>query len=991
MPFSESTDLNEEQKQAVDYNEGPLLIIAGAGTGKTTVIVEKVKQLIAQNLAKPEEILALTFTEKAASEMEERVDKALPYGYFQMWISTFHSFADEILHSEISHIGLNPGYKLITEAEAIVFIRKNLFKFDLKYFRPLGNPEKFIAALLQHFSRLRDENITPEEYVLWAKSPEHEKKLQETTDLASETELKEEIERNIELAHAYKTYSDLKIEAGYMDFSDLISYLLLLFQKRPSLLKKYQQQFKYVLVDEFQDTNIAQYLLIKLLCPPSANPHLTAVGDDSQAIYKFRGASISNILNFMKDYPTAKQITLNKNYRSYQDILDASHKLIQNNNPDTLESQLGISKKLIAHLGKKKECISFHLAENGETEADHVVKEILSLKAKHNYKFSDFALLVRANTHADPFITTFARNGVPYRFLGPGTLFKQAEIKDLIAYLNILYNIEDSVSLYRVLSMDIFNIDQKDLTLLMAFAKKTNLCFFQAIYVFLSFYEHSWFQPEFEVYRRHLPLVLEMTKPQLVPIIQMIQRHMKLLHKESAAQIVYYFLEDTNYLQKLVAYKTEKDEKIALNITKFFNKLKAFEYTNEDASVMAVVEWIKMSMEMGESPLVDDLDAAAYDAVNVLTIHAAKGLEFPVVFMVNLSTGRFPTYEKKEPLPIPAELVKEILPSGNYHLQEERRLFYVAITRAKERLYLSSALTYGEGKRERKVSPFVIETLGEDEVKKMHILKNEEKSQLSLFDFKKTEMPVIKQELTLSNFSYTQLESFKTCGLQYKYQYILKVPTQPNAAASFGDTIHRTLQQFYQDYMADRSVGVERMLEIFHQGWTPLGYTSQAHEQKMKKEGEEMIKKFYETLHSGQISVMGLEKLFKIRVSRDIFLTGKIDRVDHQPDGGIEIIDYKTGKKPDEKELKKSLQLSIYALAAMDKGLYHQELEKVTLTFYYLQDMSKISMQRTPEDIAKVKEEVEKTVSEIRKNDFQPKVGPWCNYCAFKMICEAWQ
>jgi DNA helicase-2/ATP-dependent DNA helicase PcrA len=398
-----------------------------------------------------------------------------------------------------------------------------------------------------------------------------------------------------------------------------------------------------------------------------------------------------------------------------------------------------------------------------------------------------------------------------------------------------------------------------------------------------------------------------------------------------------------------------------------------------------------MSIEMGESPLVDDLDSAAYDAVNVLTIHAAKGLEFPVVFMVNLSTGRFPTYEKKEPLPIPAELVKEILPSGNYHLQEERRLFYVAITRAKERLYLSSALTYGEGKRERKVSPFVIETLGEDEDKKMHILKNEEKSQLSLFDFKKTEMPVIKQELTLSNFSYTQLESFKTCGLQYKYQYILKVPTQPNAAASFGDTIHRTLQQFYQDYMADRSVGVERMLEIFHQGWTPLGYTSQAHEQKMKKEGEEMIKKFYETLHSGQISVMGLEKLFKIRVSRDIFLTGKIDRVDHQPDGGIEIIDYKTGKKPDEKELKKSLQLSIYALAAMDKGLYHQELEKVTLTFYYLQDMSKISMQRTPEDIAKVKEEVEKTVSEIRKNDFQPKVGPWCNYCAFKMICEAWQ
>jgi DNA helicase-2/ATP-dependent DNA helicase PcrA len=989
MQLLKDPNLNDEQKQAVEYTNGPLLIVAGAGTGKTTVLVEKIKYIIANDLAKPEEILALTFTDKAANEMEERVDKALPYGYFQMWISTFHAFADEILHNEISHIGLNPGYKLMTQAESTVFLKKHLFKLNLNYFRPLGNPQKFVETLLQHFSRLRDEHILPDEYLNWAEKNRPEESL-------------EEKEKNLELANAYKAYDEIKRKEGYFEFSDIISYAIHLFQSRPSILKKYYNQFKFILVDEFQDTNIAQYLLIKLLCPDSKKSRLTVVGDDSQAIYKFRGASISNILTFMKDYPEAKQITLKNNYRSYQDILDTSYKVIQFNNPDTLESQLGISKKLIAHKGNKKNIVEFNLHENGDAEAAQIVRQIFNLRNKFNYNYSDFALLVRANSHADPFINTFARSGIPYRFLGPGMLFKQPEIKDLIAYLQILYDIEDSVSLYRVLCMNIFEIDTKDLSLLMAFAKKTNVSLFQAIYISFSFFKHEWFQPEFEVYRKYLPLIMEESRTKILPIIEMIKRHLALLQKNNAAQILFYFLEDTDYLKRLVTYTNEKEERIALNVTKFFNKLKTFENSNEDSSVFAVVEWIKMSMELGESPTTDDIDATSYDAVNVLTIHASKGLEFPVVFLGNLSTGRFPTYEKKDPLPIPAELIKEILPQGNYHLQEERRLFYVGLTRAKERLFLSSALTYSEGKRERKISPFVIEAIGEDEVNKFLLIKKEDKTQISLFDFQSlnpnaqtpadlTTSGVYNGISNLKNFSYSQLESFKTCPLQYKYQYILKVPTQVNAAASFGDTIHRTLQQFYQEYIDDHTLDLARMISIFNELWAPIGYTSQAHEKKMKAEGELLLKKYFNQLHNNHVSIMGLEKLFKIRVNEDTFLTGKIDRVDNLSNGGIEIIDYKTGKKPDEKELQKSLQLSIYALAAMDKGLYHKELEKVTLTFYYLQDASKISMQRTPEDIAKVKEEVEKTVANIRKNEFLPRVGPWCNYCPFRMICEAWQ
>lgn len=326
--------LNNQQKQAVEYHQGPLLIIAGAGTGKTTVIINKIEDIIKNNLAKPEEILALTFTEKAAYEMEERLDKKLPYGYFQMTIDTFHGFADQILKQEIINIGLSNNYKLLTETEAIIFFKKNLFQFDLNFYQPVSNPEKFIENLINHFSRLKDENISPNEYLNWVKNNK------ELTP--------EEKEKYLELAFAYEKYQKLKIKNELFDFSDLIFYLIQLLKNRPMILKEYQKRFKFILVDEFQDTNIAQYELIKLLAPPKINPKLTVVGDDSQAIYKFRGASVSNILTFMKDYPQAKQITLLKNYRSNQEILDKSYQLIKANDPDTLEAKLGISKKLIA-------------------------------------------------------------------------------------------------------------------------------------------------------------------------------------------------------------------------------------------------------------------------------------------------------------------------------------------------------------------------------------------------------------------------------------------------------------------------------------------------------------------------------------------------------------------------------------------------------------------------------------------------------------------
>src|SRR3989344_3722158 len=764
--------LNAEQKKAVNYNKGPLLIVAGAGTGKTTVIVEKIKYLIKKKLAKPEEILALTFTEKAAFEMEERVDRAMPYGYFQMWISTFHSFADQILKEEANNIGISQGYRLMTEAETIIFLRNNLFLFDLKYFRPLGNPNKFLEGLYTHFSRLRDEDVSPDDYLKWAKRKKGGDKTEK--------------EKYLELAKAYKTYQVLKTKENLFDFADLISYLLKLFRERKNILKRYQKRFKYILVDEFQDTNIAQYNLIKLLCPPKTIPRLTVVGDDSQAIYKFRGASVSNIMNFKKDYKKTKQVALIKNYRSNQVILDTAYRLIKHNDPDTLEARLGISKKLVAaKTPTKLNPVNLSITDTVSDEADYVVREINKLKK--DYKYSDFAILVRANNHADAFIQALSRFDIPYQFLGPATLYKQPEVKDLIAYLKVLNNPTDSVSLYRVLTMEIFEIEIKDLIFLNSFAKKTNLSLFQAIEVLQG-------EEGYENYKKFLPVLTKKTKDKIKKVLTMVKKHLKRARFESAGEILFRFLEEAGILARLTDYKTEKEEKVALNIAKFFQRLKDYESGNVDTSVAAVVEDINMKMELGESPIASQTDISLLNAVNIATTHSAKGLEFKVVFLVNLTRGRFPTNLRREPIPIPDALVKETLPVGDYHREAGRRLFYVGVTRTIDRVYFTASRFYGEEKREQKISPFVVESFGEEAVTKILNIAHEEKEQLSIFEFKKmkpskTVSPRAtrgSRENYQTNFSYTQLETFLRCPLRYKYEYILKLPMPASPASSFG-------------------------------------------------------------------------------------------------------------------------------------------------------------------------------------------------------------
>jgi DNA helicase-2/ATP-dependent DNA helicase PcrA len=413
--------------------------------------------------------------------------------------------------------------------------------------------------------------------------------------------------------------------------------------------------------------------------------------------------------------------------------------------------------------------------------------------------------------------------------------------------------------------------------------------------------------------------------------------------------------------------------------------------SHDDASVFAVVDWIDLSMNLGESPVATDTDWTENNAVNIMTIHSAKGLEFPVVFLVNLVSQRFPTMERREQIPIPDGLIKEILPGGDFHEQEERRLFYVGMTRSRDELYFTAAQYYGEGKREKKLSAFIIDAIGEQSVMPQ-VAVVEQTKQLSFLDWKKEDPKEEKKsQQTISYLSYSQLSTFETCPLQYKYRYILKIPVPPSAALTFGDTIHRTVRAFYELVRSGKHPTGETLLRLLDDHWVSVGYGDKKYEEKMKRHGIELLTGFYKKGYDPKIVPTSLEEPFKIKITPTLTLGGKIDRIDSLPGGAIEIIDYKTGQAPKNRDVTKDPQLTVYALSATSgTSIYQKKPEKVIVSFYFFEGQEKISSTRTADQLSAAKEDIAQKAKIMEQSDFTPTPGKHCDFCEFRLICEAW-
>lgn len=952
-------ELNPEQYKAVTHTKGPLLIIAGAGTGKTKVITHRIAWLIREKLAKPEEILALTFTEKAAAEMEERVDVLVPYGYIDTWISTFHAFGDRILRENYLELGIDGSYELLSKSDQLIWLKNHLFEFPLDHFRPLSNPEKHIEALLTFISRCKDELISPDDLTAYA--------VKLKKDANNEDE-KNEAKKLFELSQFYDYYQNLILEDGKFDFGDLIIKTIELFNKRPLILKEYQKKFKYILVDEFQDTNFAQNQLVKML----SRNNITVVGDDDQSIYKFRGASVSNIMEFKKNFKSFTQIVLTKNYRSSQEILDSSYKLIKNNNPDRLEIKNKINKKLLSNFHGIYPNVIYTGTNYDEIKS--VVNKIIEKHETNKIDYSSIAILVRANNHLEPFIAELSKHKINYNFSGDRGLFEMPEIKLIICFITTLVKPIDNLAHYFLISSDFYSLDNWELNKLSSLAKQKNKYLIE-IFENLDSYDDI--------------NISDKSKNVINSYVEDLKKYSSEIANLTGGQLVYKFLSDKKYLYKLLNSKNIQDEIKIKNISKLFKKIKSLEKYSTDKSLKMLFE----NIEDIEKYSYDKQDATDddFDAVNLLTVHSAKGLEFDIVFMVSLTQDRFPTRKKKEPLELPEKLIKESLPSSDFHIQEERRLFYVGMTRAKKELYFSFANDYG-GTRTKKPSIFISEALDKTriELSTTSVTPIEEIEMFKLpFEDSKIKLKVsnmfVRGKLYLNPH---KIDDYLTCPLKFKYLHILEIPVLKYHHVAYGQAIHEALKFYYDNKLKKNNISENELLKVFETNWDSEGFESRAHEEKRKEEGTKALLKYYAKAEKENIMPESVEKKFKFELN-DTLIKGRFDIIYNQNDI-IEISDFKTSDidtlEKAQKRAKESNQLAIYALAW--QKIEGKLPEFVSLNFINSNIVGKYAIKQKRLD--KVIDDINKVKEGITKIDFSAKPNfNNCHYCAYKSICPS--
>jgi DNA helicase-2/ATP-dependent DNA helicase PcrA len=963
-------DLNPEQRKAVTHGQGPLLIIAGAGTGKTKVITHRIAYLIASKLARPEEILAVTFTEKAANEMEERVDLLIPYSYSFVEISTFNSFGERVLRDYGIELGYSPDFKLLDDVEQAIFFRNHLFHFPLNYYRPLSFPTKHIRELLDTIKRLKQEGIQPEEYLKYS---------QKLSQKASTEADKESALKHLEVSQVYREYQQLLKSEGKIDFEDQVLLVVELFKKRPSILKEFQEKYKYILVDEFQDTNYIQFELLKLLAAGRRN--LTVCGDDDQSIFRFRGASLSNIHSFRKIYSGYKKVVLNINYRSTQDILDSAYQLILKNNPNRLEYEEEIDKKLKSSLRGKGKCINRLPFDTLSQEADSVAG-IIRQKVTEGYKLGDIAVLIRRNADADHFLRALNMKEIPFRFSGSRGLYAQDEVKILVSFIKSLTDFEDSKSLFYLALSAVYKTDPYDLTLISNYAHKRNLPL------------HRVFKKIFE---GEAPL--EISGPSQAAIKKIFEDLLYFVHlssSQNAGRVIYAFLERTGYLKSLVEERSLQAELKIKNIRIFFDKVKNFSELTEDDSVHSFAQYLDILQQVGDNPSTAEAELEE-DAVNVLTVHKAKGLEFDIVFMVSLIADRFPGRERKEKIPLPDEILKDRVPKGkNYRheekerisFQEERRLFYVGMTRAKKLLYLSWARDYGL-KRLKKVSPFVLEAFDLSKIPDDYPRTSavEEIKSYAAMPSQPEVFPAAKEQGVLT-LSFFQVDDYLTCPLKYKYRHVLRIPVLAHHNLVFGRVLHNTVHFYLRSRMSGKKFKEEELLKEYEERWVNEGFLSREHEEMRKEAGKRAILRFYLREEGSGRLPRSLEKNFKWQL-KDVRFIGRWDRIDYSPEGAV-IIDFKAAEIKDQREAdkrtKESLQMDLYALSFVKT----QDVPLAETQLYFLESDLIGHAKKREKELDRALERIKEAEEGIRGQDYKAKPD-WhnCSFCDFRTICPS--
>lgn len=611
--------LNEPQREAVYYTEGPLLILAGAGSGKTRVLTHRIAYLIEEKGVNPWNILAITFTNKAAGEMRERVDRLVGFGSESIWVSTFHSMCVRILRRHISLLGYDTNFTIYDADDQKTLMKDvcKLLQIDTKIYKE--------RALLAAVSHAKNELVTPEEFRLNAGGDFSQRKI---------AEVYEEYEKQLKANNA-------------LDFDDLLIKTVQLFQTQADVLEYYQERFRYIMVDEYQDTNTVQFELVRLLASKYRN--LCVVGDDDQSIYKFRGANIKNILNFEQYFEDAKVIKLEQNYRSTSNILNAANAVIRNN--------AGRKDKTLWTDNGEGEKIQFRQFDSAYDEAEYIVDDIRKRVREQEYSYHDNVILYRTNAQSRLFEEKFVTANIPYKIVGGINFYARREIKDLLAYLKTVDNGKDDLAVRRIVNVPKRGIGLTSINRVQDYAAAYNIGFYDAL--------------------RAVDLIPNIGRgaSKLESFVALIEHFKTDAEDMSISDLLKEIIEETGYIESLQAEDMVEAETRIENIDELLSKVAAYEEDCEDRNEPA-----SLSGFLEEVALVADIDSLDEDTdyVVLMTLHSAKGLEFPNVYLAGMEDGLFPSY-----MTITSDDPEEV--------EEERRLCYVGITRAEKELTLTCA------------------------------------------------------------------------------------------------------------------------------------------------------------------------------------------------------------------------------------------------------------------------------------------------------------
>ena len=951
---------NPRQKEAIEHVHGPMLVLAGAGTGKTSVLVERIAFLVEQKHARPEEILAITFTENAAAELKERVEKRLRRKA-GIWAGNFHSYSYGLLKRA------KQDFELLLPEDVFVFLRHRIEHLELKRFIKPSDLGQFLDDLKNFFDRCHEELVGPDEFKAYVDSLRPGPDLPRNCRSKDVQEIGEQeiIERWKEIARVYRNSMQLLERENLGTFGMMIRNAVRLLERDQELLSREREKARFILIDEFQDCNSGNIILAQTLAGAEAN--IFAVGDPDQAIYRFRGASSAAFDEFQKRFPHTRGVVLEENQRSRANILRVAYAAVNQNPPvSSLGANVRFQRALLQSGRDRRDQqagrfpfddpVEVVIAPSNDIEGAVLAHQIERVRRDESAveKFS-LAVLYRQHMQREELMRELAGRDIPFVVTGLNVV-ETAMARDLLAIARAVCNDSDADSLFRVCALPKFGLAGEQIRAKLAQAPRNSS--FRA--------------------------VLQTLEP-AQGVLEAVKTAREVLKQEAFAAG-----EGLTWLSN--EFELPEDDPVIQAVIRFaiLWERKAFIKEKSLPSFLQYLEYYQQGK--GIIPLFTDEEIAELerrhpDAVQLMTVHAAKGLEFSHVWLLRVTSGAFPASFKEPLFEFPPALRRSMtLGEGkDIHDQEERRLFYVAITRARDRLVIGSRP--GRGK-DRTPAGYLRPMITDRSLRDALIARDhglaasaqlpEEPSRLADWMLLPPAFPI--ETIALSA---NAVQSYSTCPMKFKLERDWKIPGEAAAAMQYGFAIHTVLKHFYDPAPHGLAMNIEDAVEAFRTEFAK-GFIEDPVQRRMyEARGADQLRVLLQSSPRGSAEVIATEHSFRFKmVGREI--VGRIDRLDRLEDEAVRVIDYKTGVPKDRKFAEESLQLSIYAMAVAQMGFTARELVLVNV-----QDNTIAAGYRTQKQLDNAREEIEEVAEGIASGAFEPRPGQHCRWCDYRQLCPA--